>query len=265
MKPDELMYIYNFIDTDKDGKLDYKEISDVLRGRKTINAAEAISKRRAEQGLDHGYTPSEFAFIQKGSKQVSFDKDEARSVGQTVSGMSTLMKRSDMEAREVPPLTDPDEHRRNLTEIKETILAKAFSFEDVISKMNVGKPGALYKVSFEDFWKVVSFYCGRSRFSGHQVKTAFKEICSNLENADQSTLNGAFIYMRDFKDRFFPGRTWNPDVDSRSDEKKRMAEIGDNSSVTSQSVHISTIMQGRTNADIQMDKDAAERKQLMED
>ena len=43
VKPDEILYIYDFIDADKDGKLDYKELSDVLRGTKNIDAASLIA------------------------------------------------------------------------------------------------------------------------------------------------------------------------------------------------------------------------------
>ena len=109
VKPDEILYIYEFIDSNKDGKLDYKELSEVLRGTKSIDAAAHIAAIRKEKGLDHGYTPSELANIQDGSKQVSFDMNEIRSVGESVSGMSAILKRSDGEDRKPPPLTDPDE------------------------------------------------------------------------------------------------------------------------------------------------------------
>ena len=73
--------------------------------------------------------------------------------------------------------------------------------------------------------------------------------------------------MRDFKDRFYPGRPWNPDIDNESEERRRMDRLrkDDSSSVTSESVAISTIMQGRTNQDIYAERDQAERKQLMAD
>jgi Ca2+-binding EF-hand superfamily protein len=46
VKPDEILYIYEFIDNNKDGKLDYKELSEVLRGTKSIDAATHIAARR---------------------------------------------------------------------------------------------------------------------------------------------------------------------------------------------------------------------------
>ena len=116
IEPKDVIYIYDFIDENKDGKLDYRELADVLRGRKPIDAVAVIAKRRSEQGLDHGYTPSELAMQNQGSNVVSFDKvdfgSEKRSVG-VVDGMSSLMRKSDGNERAVKPLQDSDEHARN--------------------------------------------------------------------------------------------------------------------------------------------------------
>lgn len=176
IKPDELLYVYGFIDTNNDGKLSYKELAEVLRGQRNIDAAAHIAKQRKEKGLDHGYTPSELDNINDGSKKVSFDKQEIRSIGENVSGMSSILRKSDGNARDIPPLTDPDEHRRNLNEIRDTLLVKAFSFEDILSQMGMARPDHLSKVTFEDFCRVVMKYCGQSRFSGYQIKFVFKEV-----------------------------------------------------------------------------------------
>lgn len=117
---EDLLYVYEFIDENKDGKLQYKELSEVLRGTRNIDAAARISSVRKAKGQDHGYTPSELANIKEGSKNVSFDKNEIRSAGE-VSGMSELMRRSDTDDRKVPALTDEGEHRRNIQEIRDTI------------------------------------------------------------------------------------------------------------------------------------------------
>lgn len=73
--------------------------------------------------------------------------------------------------------------------------------------------------------------------------------------------------MGAFKDMFYPGRPWNPDIDSLSDERARVerARRDDTSSVTSESVAISTIMAGRTNQEIYAERDMEERRQLMAD
>ena len=66
------------------------------------------------------------------------------------------------------------------------------------------------RVTFNDFAKVVLHYCGNQRFSGYQIKFCFKEIATNLETADKVTLEGAYIPLKAFKDRFYPGRAWAP-------------------------------------------------------
>lgn len=42
------------------------------------------------------------------------------------------------------------------------------------------------------------------------MKFAFREIASDLDLADNETLTGAYIPMKVFKDRFYPGRVWSP-------------------------------------------------------
>jgi hypothetical protein len=89
--------------------------------------------------------------------------------------------------------------------------------------MSVPKPGSLSKVSFEDFSRVVLHFCPKNRYSGYQIKFVFKDVCTNLENANQVTLEGAYILMKDFKDKFYPGRPWKPEVDTKAEERRRMA------------------------------------------
>lgn len=60
---EDLLYVYEFIDENKDGKLQYKELTEVLRGTRSIDAAARISTVRKAKGQDHGYTPSELANI----------------------------------------------------------------------------------------------------------------------------------------------------------------------------------------------------------
>ena len=100
-----------------------------MRGRRTIDARARIAAKRHAAGLDHGYTPSELAGMREGSKRVSFDRNsintrDDRSVGK-VSGLSDIMRRSDPDERQAPPLTDPAEHARNRNEISEAFQAGA--------------------------------------------------------------------------------------------------------------------------------------------
>ena len=74
--------------------------------------------------------------------------------------------------------------------------------------------------------------------------------------------------MKDFKDTFFPGKPWKPQVDDASEERRRMDRLGRDSDfgdATSESVAISTVMQGRTNAELHDDREAEERRRLMHD
>lgn len=71
--------------------------------------------------------------------------------------------------------------------------------------------------------------------------------------------------MKDFKDMFFPGKRWNPATDNISEDRRRMDAISDNMSIETESVAISTIMQGRTNEELFEAREMEERKQLMRD
>lgn len=179
--------------------------------------------------------------------------------------MSSILRRTDPDEPR-PPLTDPDETSRISREIKATLAAKAFAFEDILAKMGIARPGALSEVTFEDFSRVVLDYCGPARFSPHQTKSVFREVAQNVANADPVTLSGAYIVMKDFKDAFFPGKAWKPQVDDASEERRRMERLGRDSDFgdgTSESVAISTVMQGRTNAEIYEAREAEERRRLM--
>ena len=55
--------MYEFIDENRDGKLQYRELTEVLTGRRSIDATARITALRKTKGLDHGYTPSELANI----------------------------------------------------------------------------------------------------------------------------------------------------------------------------------------------------------
>ena len=111
------------------------------------------------------------------------------------------------------------------------------------------------------------FFCGADRFSGSQIKFVFKDLARGLDGTNQATLQGAYIPIRDFKERFYPGRSWEPQFDAQSEERRRLEAMAndDASSATSKSVAVSTIMQGKTNADLYNAREMEERKQLMRD
>lgn len=74
-------------------------------------------------------------------------------------------------------------------------------------------------------------------------------MASNLENADKQTYEGAYIPLKAFKDRFYPGRPWPPHYEDSVSKNLRIGRA-DLDSVSSASVAISTVMQGKTNADL---------------
>ena len=68
--------------------------------------------------------------------------------------------------------------------------------------------------------------------------------------------------MQEFKNTFFPGKRWDPEVDNESDIQRRMDQPAgsDNESVATESVAISTIMQGKTNQELAEARDMEERR-----
>lgn len=127
--------------------------------------------------------------------------------------------------------------------------------------MGLVNPSALDRVTFEDFSRVVLHYCGATKFSGYQIKFIFKEVAKGLADANPTTLKGAYILMKDFKDYFYPGKTWSAEIESR----RSRISADDKSDASSVSAAISTIMQGKTNADLHEARDARERQKLMMD
>ena len=268
--PDEINFIYEAIDDNADGKLQYKELVDVLQGRKQIDVRAFVTKRRERLGINTGVSPSEMARGAKHSKEPHVDSAETRTVT-TPSGMTSLMQRSAADGqRNAPQLVDEGEHTGNYMAIKEAFLhvkKGAFSFEDLLQAMGVPAAGANDKVTLIDFTKAVQRYCGPSRFSSYQIKFVFQMDAKNIGEGPDA-LDRAYIPIRDFKDRFYPGRPWAAEYESKSEvQRRRMMERDSRDSkagsITSESVHISTVMQGLNMGDVLAAKDAEERRQLL--
>ena len=75
-------------------------------------------------------------------------------------------------------------------------------------------------------------------------------------------MDGAYIPMQEFKNTFFPGKRCDPEVDNESDIQRRMDQLAgsDNESVATESVAISTIMQGKTNQELAEARDMEVRR-----
>ena len=72
--------------------------------------------------------------------------------------------------------------------------------------------------------------------------------------------------MQEFKDIFFPGKRWDPQIEDASEQERRREAMGsDDMSMETESVQISTIMAGKTNEELYEAKEMEERRQLMRD
>ncbi len=150
VNPDEISAVYDMIDEEHNGNISLKEFFDVISGARKLEVAVFIAARRQKLGLNTGINEEELNAQKKVSMQPTFMSNEIRSAG-SVSGLSSLMKRSDEKELEVPRLVDDSEHLRNFSEIKDTFLMKCFSFEDLLQLMGMGKPGSDAKVFMADF------------------------------------------------------------------------------------------------------------------
>ena len=82
--------------------------------------------------------------------------------------------------------------------------------------MEVAGHGQSNKISLQDFSKVVQRYCGMNRFSSYQIKLVFRDSAQNIGEGPDAYEN-AFIKVRDFKDKFYPGRPWEAEYETKSE------------------------------------------------
>ena len=156
--PEEINFIYEAIDDNNDGTLQYQEIIEVFTGRKQIDAKAFIEKKRARLGINTGISPSEMVKEAKRSREPQIDGAETKTVS-TPSGMSSILQKSEYEGKkDVPRLVDAGENMRNFMEIREAFLntkTGAFSFEDLLQQMDVAEHGQNNKIGLQDFNRVV--------------------------------------------------------------------------------------------------------------
>jgi hypothetical protein len=93
---DDILYLYNFIDSDRDGSISYSEFQDLVLGTRKPNFESIIRQRRKDMGLDIGYSRSELARFNQYSREPGIDSFESkRTHGSLSLGMSQIMKSSD--------------------------------------------------------------------------------------------------------------------------------------------------------------------------
>ena len=164
INPDEISNVYSMIDEDNSGTISLKEFFDIVSGDRKLDLVSMIAARRHKLGLDTGINESEINAQRKVSMQPTFMSGEIRSAG-SVSGLSSLMKKSDDKEIEVPKLVNDDEHLTNYSDIKDGFLTKCFTFEDLLQLMGLSKPGNDAKVFLSDFNRAVVSLFGGAKFS----------------------------------------------------------------------------------------------------
>ena len=135
----------------------------MLLGNRKLDLVSIIKQQRIKDGRATGITTEELKKTAHISSQATVDKAESSVVG-PFSDLTSIMRRSDNEEKD-RIFVDDSEHKQNEQEIKETFLLKASSFEELLATMGLVKPGNEGKITYEDFNKVVSHYCGRTKFS----------------------------------------------------------------------------------------------------
>ena len=73
--------------------------------------------------------------------------------------------------------------------------------------MGMAKPGSDAKVYLADFNRAVLSLFGGAKFSNFQIRSVFLQHSIGNELGAER----AFIPLKDFKDRFYPGRKWKAD------------------------------------------------------
>lgn len=200
VKKEDIDAIYNMIDEERRDNISYREITDVLYGRKNLDTINLIKQQRIKDGRATGLTEDEIKATEKVSAQPT--ADTAALTG-PFSDMTSVQRRSDIDKPDRPKLIDDSEHEKNQQEIKEAFLLKASGFEDLCSNMGLVKPGNQGKITFEDFNKAVSHYLP-GRFSSYQIKFVFQNNAIYAEGAERSEVEKAHIPVTRFKDLFYP-------------------------------------------------------------
>lgn len=59
-----------------------------------------------------------------------------------------------------------------------------------------------------------------SRFSSYQIKLVFADSAVNIGEGPDA-LDHAFITVREFKDKFYPGRPWQAEYETKSEMARR--------------------------------------------
>ena len=122
--------------------------------------------------------------------------------------------------------------------------------------MGMAKPGSDAKVYLSDFNRAILSLFGGAKFSNFQIKSVFlQHSIGNELGADR-----AFIPLRDFKDRFYPGRKWKADfTDLPTFAQKTDVVANEDNASEAHSLMIDQIMEGKAIDDIMAEREAVLR------
>lgn len=132
--------------------------------------------------------------------------------------------------------------------------------------MAQAKPGSETKIMLRDFERAV-FSATGGDLSAFQIRQVFMLQAVNTEQGPDK----AHISLRDFKDLYFPARPWQPQyvmTTAEAESKKNQNQINgedQDDNYSEASMLIDNIMQGKAIDDILAERNAAERKALMEE
>lgn len=132
--------------------------------------------------------------------------------------------------------------------------------------MGNNKPGFEGKVTYDDFFKTVSFYCGTSKYSSYQIKFVFQQHAV-FPTEDKSDTSTGHIPVTVFKDKFYPGKVWRPEYMTQIERHKQedLDKEKGPMSHKSESLRFSAIMDGKNQDDINAAHAHADKLKVLAD
>lgn len=110
VKKEDIDSIYNMIDEERRDNISYREITDVLYGRKQLDTVNLIKQQRIKDGRATGLTSDEIKATEKVSAQPT--ADTAALTG-PFSDMTSVLRRSDIDKPDKVKFVDDSEHVKN--------------------------------------------------------------------------------------------------------------------------------------------------------
>ena len=110
VKKEDIDAIYSMIDEERRDNISYREITDVLYGRKQLDTVNLIKQQRIKDGRATGLTSDEIKATEKVSAQPT--ADTAALTG-PFSDMTSVLRRSDIDKPDKVKFVDDSEHVKN--------------------------------------------------------------------------------------------------------------------------------------------------------